>query len=126
MPQNSTLTRKRKKRESKPPPRKALRIQPKILIFDVDGVLVDVRATYWKSALETVRHLTGKRVTYAELHQWKSKPGFNDDWSMVAAWVTALGRIRKILLGQRRKTGKCSQRKNPGKPPPDREVGRAV
>src|SRR5438105_8838502 len=60
--------------------------------FDVDGVLVDVRGTYWRSALDTVHYLTGKRVTYAQLHQWKSKPGFNDDWSMVAAWVTALGK----------------------------------
>jgi len=58
----------------------------------VDGVLVDVRGTYWRSALETVRYLTGKRVIYAELHKWKSKPGFNDDWSMVAAWVTSLGK----------------------------------
>ena len=57
----------------------ALPTQPQILIFDVDGVLVDVRETYWRSALETVRYLTGKRVTYAELHTWKSKPGFNDD-----------------------------------------------
>jgi len=62
-----------------------------ILIFDVDGVLVDVRGTYWRSALETVRHLTGKRVTYAELHRWKSKPGFNDDWSMVSAWASSMG-----------------------------------
>ena len=50
-----------------------------ILIFDVDGVLVDVRQTYWRSALETVRYITGKRVTYTELHRWKSKPGFNDE-----------------------------------------------
>jgi HAD superfamily hydrolase (TIGR01548 family) len=71
---------------------KVPRTPPQILIFDVDGVLVDVRGTYWRSALETVRYLTGKRVTYAELHKWKSKPGFNDDWSMVAAWVTALGK----------------------------------
>src|SRR5258707_5890836 len=62
-----------------------------ILIFDVDGVLVDVRGTYWRSALQTVRHITGERVTYAELHRWKSKPGFNDDWSMVSAWVSSLG-----------------------------------
>ena len=72
--------------------RKTLPIQPKILVFDVDGVLVDVRGTYWRSALDTVRHLTGKRVTYAELHKWKSKPGFNDDWNMTAAWATSLGR----------------------------------
>ena len=72
--------------------RNALPAQPKVLIFDVDGVLVDVRGTYWRSALDTVHYFTGKRVTYAELHEWKSKPGFNDDWSMVAAWVTALGK----------------------------------
>jgi HAD superfamily phosphatase len=70
----------------------ALQEQPRILIFDVDGVLVDVRGTYWRSALETVRCLTGKHVTYAELHKWKSKPGFNDDWRMVAAWATSLGK----------------------------------
>ncbi len=71
---------------------KKRKIFPKILIFDVDGVLVDVRGTYWKSALDTVRHLTGKRVTYAELHKWKAKPGNNDDWAMVASWVTSLGK----------------------------------
>jgi len=68
------------------------KLSPEILIFDVDGVLVDVRGTYWKSALDTVRHLTGKRVTYAELHKWKAKPGNNDDWAMVASWVTSLGK----------------------------------
>ena len=85
---------------------KTLSQEPQILIFDVDGVLVDVRGTYWRSALETVRHLTGKRVTFAELHEWKSKPGFNDDWNMVSAWVTSLGhpatyaeaRAAKVLL----------------------------
>jgi HAD superfamily phosphatase len=64
---------------------------PQILIFDVDGVLVDVRQTYWRTALETVKFLTGKRVTHAELHRWKSKPGHNDDWRLVANWVTSLG-----------------------------------
>ncbi|HKW64470.1 MAG TPA: HAD hydrolase-like protein [Candidatus Acidoferrum sp.] len=87
MPKKTSLTLKQVSGRNKKLP-----IQPKILIFDVDGVLVDVSGTYWRSALETVRYLTGKRVTYAELHKWKSKPGFNDDWSMVAAWVTALGK----------------------------------
>jgi HAD superfamily phosphatase len=65
---------------------------PRILIFDVDGVLVDVQGTYWRSALETVRALSGKRVTLKELHEWKSKPGNNDDWAMTSKWLTALGR----------------------------------
>jgi HAD superfamily hydrolase (TIGR01548 family) len=65
---------------------------PKIIIFDVDGVLVDVRRSYWLSGLETMRFLTGKRVGWAGLHEWKSKPGNNDDWRMVSNWATALGR----------------------------------
>lgn len=72
--------------------RKPLDPIPTILIFDVDGVLVDVRGSFWRSALDTMRFLTGKRVTWAELYKWKSKPGNNDDWSMVSNWATALGR----------------------------------
>ena len=72
--------------------RLAAKLAPEILIFDVDGVLVDVRGTYWKSALETVRALGGKRVTLRQLHEWKSKPGNNDDWAMTSRWLTALGR----------------------------------
>jgi len=74
------------------PSRKLLEPPPQILIFDVDGVLVDVRESFWRSALETMRFLTGKRVTWAELYRWKNKPGNNDDWSMVSNWATALGR----------------------------------
>jgi HAD superfamily phosphatase len=72
--------------------RKRLEPVPEILIFDVDGVLVDVRESFWRSALETVRFLTGKRVTWGDLYKWKNKPGNNDDWSMVSHWATALGR----------------------------------
>jgi HAD superfamily hydrolase (TIGR01548 family) len=58
----------------------------------VDGVLVDVRLSFWLSAMETMRFLTGRRVTWGELHKWKAMPGNNDDWNMVARWATALGR----------------------------------
>jgi HAD superfamily phosphatase len=67
-------------------------LNPQILIFDIDGVLIDVRRTYWLSGLQTVRFLSGKRVTYAQLFAWKAKPGYNDDWRMTADWVTSLGR----------------------------------
>jgi HAD superfamily phosphatase len=67
------------------------KLDPKILIFDVDGVLVDVRETYWRSGLQTIRHLTGKQPTWAEFYEWKRQPGNNDDWKMVSRWATALG-----------------------------------
>jgi HAD superfamily phosphatase len=69
----------------------ARKLNPQILIFDVDGVLIDVRESYWRSGLQTVQHLTGKKVTWSQLFEWKRKPGNNDDWQMVAEWATALG-----------------------------------
>ena len=67
------------------------KLDPEILIFDVDGVLVDVRETYWRSGLQTIHYLTSKKPTWAEFHEWKRKPGNNDDWNMVSRWASALG-----------------------------------
>jgi len=101
--------------------RKTLPTVPQILIFDVDGVLVDVRRSYWLSGLETMRFLTGKRVTWSELHKWKSKPGNNDDWNMVSNWATALGRpttygeareaFQQFYWGKNGKSGNVRQEK---------------
>jgi HAD superfamily hydrolase (TIGR01548 family) len=68
-----------------------MKVQPKVIIFDVDGVLVDVRGSFHRTTLETVRFFTGKRVTRAELHRWKNQSGFNDDWKLSTAWVHSLG-----------------------------------
>ena len=69
----------------------ALTTHPEIIIFDVDGVLVDVRGSFHKTVLETVHFFTGKRVTRTEFQSWKSRPGFNDDWKLSTAWVQSLG-----------------------------------
>ncbi len=69
----------------------AKKVNPTILIFDVDGVLVDVKETYWRSGLQAVHKLTGKKPTWAEFYEWKRQPGNNDDWRMVSRWATALG-----------------------------------
>ncbi len=71
--------------------RAARKVNPQILIFDVDGVLIDVRETFWRSALQTVEKLTGKKATWAELHRWKRLSGNNDDWMMVSRWATGRG-----------------------------------
>ena len=65
--------------------------RPSLIIFDVDGVLVDVRGSFHRTTLETVRFFTGRRVQPAELHRWKNRPGFNDDWKLSTAWVQSLG-----------------------------------
>ncbi len=68
-----------------------MRISPQLLIFDVDGVLVDVRGSFHKSILDTVRYFTGRRVTYAEISAWKNRGGYNDDWRLSTAWIASLG-----------------------------------
>lgn len=70
---------------------KRLESVPAVIIFDVDGVLVDVQGSFHTTILETVRFFTGKRVTRHELHQWKNRSGFNDDWILSTAWVQSLG-----------------------------------
>jgi HAD superfamily phosphatase len=68
-----------------------MKVQPPLIILDVDGVLVDVRGSFHRTTLETVRFFTGKRVTRAQLHRWKNQSGFNDDWKLSTAWVRSLG-----------------------------------
>jgi HAD superfamily phosphatase len=68
-----------------------VKLSPDIVIFDVDGVLVDVRRSYQRSTVQTVKYFTGRRVTYADVHRWKNRPGFNDDWKLTTAWVAELG-----------------------------------
>ena len=57
----------------------------------MDGVLVDVRESFHRTVLQTVKFFTGQRVTRTELHRWKNRPGFNDDWKLSTAWVQHLG-----------------------------------
>jgi HAD superfamily phosphatase len=64
---------------------------PSVIIFDVDGVLVDTRGSFQLTTLQTVRFFTKQRVTLRELHAWKNRPGFNDDWKLSTAWVNDRG-----------------------------------
>ena len=36
-----------------------------IIIFDVDGVLVDVRQSFHRTLIQTIEYFTGRRVTGA-------------------------------------------------------------
>jgi HAD superfamily phosphatase len=64
---------------------------PTVIIFDVDGVLVNTRGSYQLTTLQTVKFFTKQNVTLRELHAWKNRPGFNDDWKLSTAWVNELG-----------------------------------
>lgn len=67
------------------------RLNPGIVIFDLDGVLVDVRDSYHRSIVETVWRFTGRRVAASQIYRWKSRPGYNDDWKLTFHWIRDLG-----------------------------------
>lgn len=53
-----------------------------LLIFDMDGVLVDVSESYRETIQQTVRYFTGKEVTRERIQEYKNAGGFNDDWKL--------------------------------------------
>jgi len=68
-----------------------VKLNPKLIIFDVDGVLLDVRGSFHRTIIDTVHFFTGQRVSYAEIHQWKNRSGYNDDWRLTTDWISSLG-----------------------------------
>src|SRR5580693_5594315 len=53
-----------------------------VIVFDMDGVLVDVTESYRETIVRTVEHFTGVAVTRAQIQDYKNQGGFNDDWKL--------------------------------------------
>jgi HAD superfamily hydrolase (TIGR01548 family) len=51
-----------------------------LIVFDMDGVLVDVRESYLSAIQATVANFTGAHITHETIHEYKLRGGFNDDW----------------------------------------------
>lgn len=61
------------------------------VVFDMDGVLVDVRESYRETIQRTVEHFSGKRVSREAIQEWKNRGGWNDDWSLSTAMIRSEG-----------------------------------
>jgi HAD superfamily hydrolase (TIGR01548 family) len=53
-----------------------------VLVFDMDGVLVDVSGSYRETIVLTVEHFTGKRITREQIQDYKNQGGWNNDWAL--------------------------------------------
>ena len=62
-----------------------------LLIFDMDGVLVDVTESYRETIAATIEHFTGARPTNEQIQQFKNQGGFNDDWQLTHHIITGVG-----------------------------------
>jgi len=51
-----------------------------VLVFDMDGVLVDVTESYRETIVRTVEFFTGKAVTPQQIQDYKNQGGWNNDW----------------------------------------------
>lgn len=81
-----------------------------ILVFDMDGVLVDVTESYREAIAQTVEHFTGTRISNDEIQQYKNDGGWNDDWQLShhivnkagvsATFEEVKGHFQSIFLGE--------------------------
>jgi HAD superfamily phosphatase len=85
-----------------------------ILIFDMDGVLIDVSKSYRKTIQRTVRtyvetclgfeRTVRELATNEEISLFKSAGGFNNDWDLTSGLLLYLLSVLHIPPLQRRKT----------------------
>ena len=54
----------------------------RVLVFDMDGVLVDVTESYREAIQRTVEQFTGHRPTRELIQEFKNAGGWNNDWKL--------------------------------------------
>jgi HAD superfamily hydrolase (TIGR01548 family) len=62
-----------------------------LLIFDMDGVLVDVNESYRATIQATVKHFSGYDISHEEIQDWKNRGGWNDDWLLSTRLIQEQG-----------------------------------
>jgi HAD superfamily phosphatase len=53
-----------------------------LIVFDMDGVLVEVTESYRDTIIATVKHFTGREITNLMIQEYKNSGGFNNDWRL--------------------------------------------
>jgi phosphoglycolate phosphatase-like HAD superfamily hydrolase len=53
-----------------------------MLVFDMDGVLVEVSESYRETLVLTVKHFTQQTITRDSIQEYKNQGGWNNDWSL--------------------------------------------
>ena len=62
-----------------------------LLVFDMDGVLVDVTESYRETIARTVAHFSGVEVTRQQIQEYKNQGGWNDDWKLSHHLIAGAG-----------------------------------
>jgi len=67
-------------------------VAPDIIVFDMDGVLVEVGQSYREAIRETVKHFTGEMVSHDLIQDFKDAGGWNNDWVLSHRLISDLGK----------------------------------
>lgn len=62
-----------------------------LMVFDMDGVLVDVTESYRETIVLTVEHFTGKKISREQIQDYKNQGGWNNDWALSQKICADLG-----------------------------------
>ena len=62
-----------------------------MLVFDMDGVLVDVTDSYRETVVLTVAHFAGQTISRALIQDYKNQGGWNNDWALSQKICADLG-----------------------------------
>jgi HAD superfamily phosphatase len=89
--------------------------RPGLIVFDMDGVLVNVHASYRETIRATVQHFTGLEVEHSFVQEYKNRGGFNNDWKLSQQICSDLGHtveysdvveiFQRLFLGDDRTPG---------------------
>ncbi|MEK6949855.1 MAG: histidinol-phosphate transaminase [Nanoarchaeota archaeon] len=63
-----------------------------LLIFDIDGVLVDTSKSYRVAIKKTVEHFTEKETSLQDVQALKNMGGYNNDWDASEALIKLKGK----------------------------------
>jgi HAD superfamily phosphatase len=63
----------------------------RVLVFDMDGVLVDVTESYREAVQQTVEHFAGRRVERELIQDYKNQGGWNNDWELSHHFIQGFG-----------------------------------
>ena len=84
--------------------------KPDVLVFDMDGVLVEVNDSYREAIRATVQHFSGDMVSHDEIQDFKNQGGWNNDWLLSqrliadrgkqVAYVDVVNYFNQVFLGE--------------------------
>ncbi len=66
-------------------------VEADLLVFDMDGVLVDVADSYRETIVQTVRHFSGRDISREQIQEYKNQGGWNNDWALTQRILHDLG-----------------------------------